>query len=136
MPVVSAVPPLLSIYTATDLHCNLVKCIRAMMKGGEMRGKKALLPALTSQMALNFCINLWCNPNPDAGCLLNRQYKLSNLLRGFFQPFRIFFGGWLACSGFIVLSFLSAFTAWQRVKRPFRSFLDATPCLTRKLPAQ
>lgn len=42
MPVVSdgVFFPLLGIYTATDLHCNLVKHIRAKMKGRERREKK------------------------------------------------------------------------------------------------
>lgn len=53
-----------------------------------------------------------------------------------FSAFKGVFWGWLPCSGFMVLSFLSAFTAWQRVKQPLRSSLDATPCITKNLPAQ
>lgn len=102
----------------------------------EKRGGNAIT-CVTSQVALNFCVNLHCNLNPDTGCLLNKQYKPSILFCGLFQLSDFFFlkDGWIALD-FLYYHFFSAFTVRQRVKRPFRSSLDATPCITRKLPAQ
>lgn len=59
-------------------------------------------------MAPNFCINLRCNPNPDAGRLLNRQYNPSILLCGGRSAFQgLFWGdGWLALDLLYYHSFL------------------------------
>lgn len=73
----------------------------------EKRGGNAIT-CVTSQVALNFCVNLHCNLNPDTGCLLNKQYKPSILFCGLFQLSDFFFWRmvgllWISC---IIISFL------------------------------
>lgn len=101
---------------------------------GEGRGKKKCCYLCYIQSSTEFLHNLWCNPNSCRLATITSllQNKVSILPLSAFQGL---FSRRLACHGFIVLSFLSAFSAPQRVKRPFRSSLDATQCLTRKLPA-
>lgn len=120
-------------YTATDLHHNAVKHIRTKMKE-ERGGKKLCCYLCYIQSSNEFLYKPLVQPKITGRLAANTlllQYKTIILPFSVFHG--LFIGGWLALDLLYYHSFLLSL---ERVKRPFRSSLDATPCVTRKLLAQ